>query len=89
MIVHNAMWNLKAVIAGLYQRRVFFAIFIGVVAGPLALVAIIGPTTQAREPPGLIWFFITVALLLVIGTGIGLSVFRREATALSVTLNQR
>lgn len=54
---------------------------IGVVVGPLMIFANSVYNPNALEQSGLTWFFLAIAMLPLMGIGIGLLMFRRESHA--------
>ena len=84
MFIQSAVWKLRLASAGLLQRTAFLIIFFSVVVGPLVVFAIGGRGPDTIGQPGLAWSFLVIALLLLTGTGIALSMFRRKEHSLSI-----
>ncbi len=59
--------------------------FIGVVVGPLVLFLIGGRSLNTLGQPGLVWSFLAITLLLLLGIGVGFSMVRREARGISIS----
>jgi hypothetical protein len=78
MTIQNAIRRLKANYAGPFPRSKFLMMFIGVVVGPLVLLANVGRNPAA---PGIPWDFIAITSMLLAVTVIGFAMFRRDAQA--------
>jgi hypothetical protein len=79
------MFNLKAASGDWYPSIKFLIMFIGVVAGPLMLLAVGGRDANILGNIGLALSFLGIALLLLVSLGFGLSMFSREARVLSIS----
>lgn len=89
MSLQDSMRKLKAASISFFQHKAFLTMFIGVVIGPLVLFAMGGRSPYAPTQPALIWFLLTVALLLALSIGIGFSLFRRKAMNPSISPKYR
>lgn len=89
MFIQSLRWKLKAVSARFFQHKAFLIMFIGVVIGPLVLFVSSGRNPSTPAQPALIWFLSAIALLLTLSIGIGFSMFRHKATALSINPKYR
>ena len=79
MLVQDYLQDLKAVSGDQLPSFKFLIMFIGTVVGPLALLIVGGRDSNALSETGLVWSFLAIALLLLIGVGAGFSMFRRVA----------
>jgi hypothetical protein len=79
MFIQEVLWNIKSVSGGWFSNLKFLIMFIGVVVGPLALLAIGGRDSNALSETGLAWSLLAIALLLLISLGAGFSMFMRGA----------
>ena len=79
MLIQDYLQDLKAVSGDWLPRLKFLIMFIGAVVGPLALLVVGGRASKTLSETGLVWSFLAIALLLLIGVGAGLSMFRRVA----------
>jgi hypothetical protein len=80
MSIQDVLWRLKATSAGPSPPTLimFIGIFIGVIAGPLMLFVVGGDAPVTSGYPDLRWLFIAISLLLLVGIGVGLLMFRRD-----------
>jgi hypothetical protein len=83
MSIQNILQSFKETSAGQFPPFLIMLIglFIGVVIGPMLLFVIGGETPVASGYPDLNWIFMAVSLLLLVGIGVGLLMFRREPRA--------
>ena len=81
MSIQDVLRELKATSAGQFPRSAFLIMFIGVVVGPLILLAIGGRSPNLLGPHGLAWSILAITLLLIISIGSGCLMFRRESRA--------
>jgi hypothetical protein len=79
MFIQEVLWNLKSVSGGWFSNLKFLIMFTGVVVGPLVLLAFGGRDSDALSETGLAWSFLAIGLLLLIGLGVGFSMFWRVA----------
>ena len=85
MLVQDYLWNIKTVSGDWLSGVKFLIMFIGAVIGPLMLLVVGVRDSGTLSEPGLVWSFLAIALLLLISLGAGLSMFRREASVLSIS----
>jgi hypothetical protein len=84
MFIQEVLWYLGSVSGGRFSNLKFLIMFIGVVVGPLVLLAFGGRDSNALSETGLAWSFLAIALLLLISLGVGFSMFRRGARFTSI-----
>jgi hypothetical protein len=84
MLIHDYLQDLNAVSGDWLPRFKFLIMFIGTVVGPLALLVVGGHDSKTLSETGLVWSFLAIALLLLIGVGAGFSMFRRVARLPSI-----
>ena len=82
MFVQDNLENLKTVSPDFSHHSLFLTIFIGI--APFIVIAISERSSNAPEQLSLAWLFLAIALSLTIRTAIRLSMFKREAVALSI-----
>jgi hypothetical protein len=79
MSIQDVLLKLKATSTGRFRRTALLIMFVGVVAGPLVLLALGGRIPNAPDQPGLAWSFLAITLLLLMGIGGGfMMMFRRQ-----------
>ena len=81
MTIQSVLQELKDVCDSPSLRGGFLIIFACVVVGPLLVFVIGGRNSNLEAQPGLVWFFLAIALLLIVGIGGGFLMFMREAPA--------
>ncbi len=81
MTIQNAIRELKANSAGPFPRSKFLMMFIGVVVGPLVLLAIVGRNPDTPGLHGMPWDFIAITSMMLAVTVIGFVMFRHDAQA--------
>jgi hypothetical protein len=79
MTIQSVLQELKDVCDSPSLRADFLIIFACVVVGPLLVFVIGGRNANLTAQPGLVWFFLAIAPLLIVGIGGGFMMFRREA----------
>jgi hypothetical protein len=79
MTIQNVLQALKDACDSPPLRAGFLIIFMCVVVGPLLVFVIGGRNANLTAQPGLVWFFLAIALLLVVGIGGGFLMFRHES----------
>ena len=84
MFIQDDLREFKAASGDWFPSLKFLTMFIGVVVGPLVLLAVGGRDSNTLWETGLAWPFLAIALLLLISLGVGFSMFRREARAPSI-----
>jgi len=85
MFIQDDLWDLKAASGDWFPNLKFLVMFIGVVVGPLVLLAVGGRDSNTMSETGLAWSFLAIVLLLLTGLGAGFSMFRREAGTPSIS----
>jgi hypothetical protein len=85
MFIQDDLRDLKSVSGDWFPSLKFLVMFIGVVVGPLMLLAVGGRDTNTPSETSLAWSFLPIALLLFISLVAGLSMFRREARVPSIS----
>jgi hypothetical protein len=81
LTIQSVLQEMKDVCDSPSMRAGFLIIFACVVVGPLLVFVIGGRNANLEAQPGLVWFFMAIALLLIVGIGGGFLMFRREAQA--------
>ncbi len=79
MFIQDDLRHLKAPSGDWYYSLKFLTMFIGVVVGPLVLLAV------GWRDTGLAWICLAIALLLLISLSVGFSMFRRETRVPSIS----
>jgi hypothetical protein len=85
MFIQDDLHNLKAVSGDWFPSLKFLVMFIGVVVGPLLLLAVGGRDLNTLWETGLAWSFLSIALLLFISLGAGFLMFMRKARVPSIS----
>jgi hypothetical protein len=85
MFIQDDLWNLKTASGDWFPNLKFLIMFIGVVVGPLVLLAVGGGNSNSLWQISLAWSFLAIAGLLLISLGVGLLIFRREARVPSIS----
>jgi hypothetical protein len=78
MSIKNSIRRLSITSVGSFAR--FLIMFILVVVGPLVLI-VIGGYDQSMPGLASAWFFLAIALLLIVSIGSGFLMFRRKSDA--------
>ena len=89
MPIQGVLRRVKAISAGTYARSTMLIGIIGVVVVPLVLIAIGGRDLNTLSQPGLAWYFLGVALMLLGGVGYGYFKFKHKARTLSINSRRR
>ncbi len=84
MSIQNSIRRLRLTYIGSFPR--FLIMFITVVVGPLVLLVIGGYSILGLA--GSAWFFLAIALLLIVGIGGGFLMSRRKSDASERSLYQ-
>jgi hypothetical protein len=79
MTIQSVLQELKDVCDSPSMRAGFLTIFACVVVGPLLVFVIGGRNSNLEAQPGLVWLFLAIALLVMVGIGGGFLMFRRES----------
>jgi uncharacterized membrane protein len=79
MSIQNSIQRLKVTSIGSFPR--FLIMFIAVVVGPLVLIVIGGYDLSILGLAGSAWFFLAIALLLIVSIGGGFLMSRRKSDA--------
>jgi hypothetical protein len=85
MFTQDDLMDLKAASGDWFPSIKFLMMFIGVVAGPLVLLAVGGRDANILGNIGLALSFLGIALLLFVSLGVGLSMFWREVRVPSIS----
>jgi len=85
MFIRDDLQDLKAVFGDWFPSLKFLIMFIGVVVGPLVLLAVGGRDSKTLSEIGLVWSFLAISLLLLISLGAGFLMFGREARVPSIS----
>lgn len=85
MFIQDDLRDLKVVSGDWFPSLKFLIMFIGVVVGPLVLLAVGGLDSNTLTETGLAWSFIAIALLLLTSLGAGFSMFSRETKVPSIS----
>lgn len=85
MFIQDDLRDLKAASGDWLPSFKFLIMFIGVVVGPLVLLAVGGLDSNTLTETGLAWSFIAIVLLLLISLGAGFSMFSRETRVPSIS----
>jgi uncharacterized membrane protein len=86
MFIQNSIQRLKVTSIGSFPR--FLIMFIAVVVGPLVLIVIGGYDLSILMLAGSAWFFLAIALLLIVSIGSGFLMSRRKSDAGESSLYQ-
>jgi hypothetical protein len=81
MFIQSDLSELKAISIDWFPSSKFLIMFIGVVVGPLVLLAIGGRDSNTLGQLGLAWSFLLIALLVLISMSSGFWMFRHESHA--------
>jgi len=84
MFIQDDLRDLKAASGDWFSSLKFLTMFIGVVVGPLVLLAVGGRDSNTLWETGLAWPCLAIALLLLISLGVGFSMYRRETRVPSI-----
>jgi hypothetical protein len=85
MFIQDDLRDLKSVSGDWFPSLNFLVMFIGVVVGPLVLLAVGGRDLNTLWETGLAWSFLAIALLLLISLGAGFLMFSRKARVPSIS----
>jgi hypothetical protein len=85
MFIQDDLRDLKSVSGDWFPSLKFLVMFIGVVVGPLVLLAVGGRDLNTLWETGLAWSFLAIALMLLISLGSGFLMFRRKARVPSIS----
>jgi hypothetical protein len=85
MFIQDDLRDLKAVFGDWFPSLKFLVMSIGVVVGPLLLLAVGGRDLTPLWETGLAWSFLSIALLLLISPGAGFLMFKRKARIPSIS----
>jgi hypothetical protein len=77
MFIQDDLRDLKAASGDWLPSLKFLIMFVGAVVGPLVLLVFGGRDSGALSETGLAWYFLAIALLLLISLGAGFSMFMR------------
>ena len=78
MFMQDNLRELKTTVIDKFPRFKFLIMFSGVVVGPLVVFALAGRDPNVLGQPNLVWSFLAIAVLLLIGIGSGLMRFRSK-----------
>lgn len=89
MPIQGILRGIQAISVGIYVRAAILLAIIGVVVAPLVWLADGGHDLNTLRQPGLSWYFLGIALMLLGGIGYGFFNFKRKASALSINSRRR
>ena len=85
MFIQDDLRELKEASGDWFPSFKFLIMFIGVVVGPLVLLAVGWRDSNTLWETGMVRPFLAIALLLLISLGVALSMFRRETRVPSIS----
>ena len=88
MFIQDDLRELKEASGDWFPSFKFLIMFIGVVVGPLVLLAVGWRDSNTLWETGLAWSFLSITLLLLISLGFGFMMFRRKARIPSICPNR-
>ncbi len=84
MFIQDDLQNIKTAFDEWLPSLKFLLMFVGVVVGPLALLAVGGLDSNSLSVTGMVWSFMAIALLFFISLGVGFSLFSHETRVPSI-----
>ena len=92
MFIRDNLWELKPAFVDEFPKSIFLVMFIAVVVMPFVLFVIGGRDPNIQSQPGLFLYTLAIPFLLLVGVGIGFSMYRNKPNAirgLSISPNLR
>ena len=84
MFIQDDLQNIKTAFDEWLPSLKFHIMFVGVVVGPIALLAVGGLDSNSLSVTGMLWSFLAITLLFFISLGVGFWLFRHETRVPSI-----